>query len=183
MREALTDDIRKVAEKAAKRIAKRCWSIPEEDLHQEAVTVVLTAAKNYDPEKGPLAGYLYRAVTRHLINYVYDNGTCVSYKHRRAQLATVRSVEITDATPLASDEDILEITAAARWRAAVSSRVASLAGEDAALVVAVLIHEAVPAEVSRAAGVPLLRVLGAVGRVREAMAEDPALITLWSEAP
>jgi DNA-directed RNA polymerase specialized sigma24 family protein len=181
--EALTPETLKIAEKAAKRIAKKCWSVPAEDLHQEAITVVMTAAKNYDPEKGPLAGYLYRAATRHLINYVYDNGSPVNYKHRRAHLAEVRSTEITEALPLVSDTDVLADAERTSWREAVVARVSILAGDDAAVVVAVLINESQPVEVSRATGVPLLRILGAVGRVREAMADDTALMTLWSEAP
>jgi len=178
-----TKELLSAAAKAANRVAKRCWSVPVEDLHQEAAALALTAVKNYDPAKGALGGYIYRAASRHLINFVYDSGTCVGYKHRRTLLADVRSVDLADASSLASKTDTEAEVASARWRASVRARVAELAGEDAEAVVLCLIDDNTPTEASRRVGAPLLRVLHALGRVKEAMPEDETLINLWRDAP
>ncbi len=175
-------DIEAVAKKAAGKIGRRCWSVPQEDLAQEGLLVAMTAQKHYDPEKGPLLGYLYRAVTRHLINYVYEAGSPVTYKHRRSELGTVRSAEITELSPLMADVDTAAEVAQIEWQNAVLSRLLDLAGADG-YVVTCVVNDTLPTEVAKRTGRKLMTVLTAVGRLREVMAEDETLKYLWSEGP
>jgi DNA-directed RNA polymerase specialized sigma24 family protein len=177
--------ITELARKVADRIATKCWSVPREDLRQEAVAVALVAQDNFDPAKGELRGYLHNAIARHLINYVYDAGTIVSYKHRRALLKEIRSAELKEVAAMATapEDAPVEQVMLARWRVQVVARVTELAGQDAAAVVPCLLDDATPMVAAKASGLPLSRVLVAVGRVREAMSEDATLSQLWKEMP
>lgn len=181
MRNEMTSELSDLPRKVADRIASKCWSVPREDLRQEAELVALTAAKNYDPEKGDLRGYLYGAISRHLINYVYDAGTPVSYKHRRSMLKDIRSAELKEVSATAAPDDVFADVEYARWRVRVIARAEVLAGEEAPAVIPCLFEDATPADAAKKFGLPLMRVMEAVGRVTEAMQEDREMISLYQE--
>lgn len=177
LRATVGDLPRQVADK----IARRCWSVSRADLRQEAEVVALRAVEHHDPDKGDLRGYLYGAVSRALINYVYEAGSPVSYKHRRAELKDTRGSELKETS--AVDEDGGDRPAIAIWRVRVVARAAELAGADAPAVIPCLFEDASPMEASVRTGVPLGRVLAAVGRTRDAICEDPVMRQLHEEGP
>jgi DNA-directed RNA polymerase specialized sigma24 family protein len=175
------DVLRAVAHQVADKISQRCWSVPREDLRQEAVMIALHVLPKFDARKGELRGYVYGAVNRHLLNYVLDAGTIVAYKHRRSVLKELRSTELKEVVATADAVGAAAVDVL-RWRAQVTDRVRVLAGDDAAVVLPCLLGDTTPSAVAQAAGVPLRRVLVAVGRVREAISEDPTMKQLHEES-
>lgn len=170
-----------VAHQVADKISRRCWSVPQEDLRQEAVMIALKVYPRFDAEQGDLRGYLYGAVNRHLLNFVLDAGTIVSYKHRRSVLKDIRSTELKEVASAADDDQAASVDLI-RWRSHVWQRIRIIAGPDADVVLPCLLGDTAPLEAARRACIPLSRVLIAVGRVREAISEDPTLQQLHQEA-
>lgn len=168
----------------ADKLSRRCWSVPRDDLRQEAEAAALHARTHYNPEKGDIRGYLYRSVARHLTNYMWELGSPVSYKHRRSELRAVTSVDVEKAASIA--DPTLDHGAALEreeWRTAVVVRATVLAGPEAMLVGPCLFGIRTPLEVSRQTNVPLMSVLEALARVRELIGDDPIMAQLYAEIP
>lgn len=178
------DDASDVPRLVADKLARRCWSVSRDDLRQEAEVAALHMRTMYNPEKGDLRGYLYRGLARHLTNYMWEQGSPVSYKHRRNELRATASVDVDKAAGIADPAlDVEDEVARIRWRARVMERVAELAGDDTELVAPCLVDAGTPMAVAKAMGVPLLQVLEALSRVRDLISEDPVMQTLYGEMP
>lgn len=168
----------------ADKLARRCWSVTRDDLRQEAEVAALHMRTLYNPEKGDLRGYLYRGLARHLTNYMWEQGSPVSYKHRRNLLRGATSVDVDKASGVADPQvDVDTDVARAVWRAKVAERLLVLAGEDAELVAPCLFDAGTPLAVAHTMGVPLLRVLDALSRVRELISEDETMQQLYGDMP
>lgn len=165
----------------ADKLAARCWSIQREELRNEAELAAITIRKNFDPARGDLRGYLWSALARHLTNYMWDNGSPVSYKHRRAELRNTRAVEVETAAGMPSTEDPGGAVAHTQWRVRVMERTVAIAGEDAMVVVPCLFEAETPLAVARARNVPLMQVLEAISRVRELISDDQEMRNLYAE--
>lgn len=165
----------------ADKLAARCWSIQREELRNEAELAAITIRQRFDPAHGDLRGYLWSSLARHLTNYMWDNGSPVSYKHRRAELRNTRAVEVETAAGMPSTEDPGGAVAQNQWRARVMERTVAIAGEDAAVVVPCLFESETPLTVARARGVPLMHVLEAMSRVRELISDDLEMKNLYAE--
>lgn len=100
----------KLANRVAKRYARRCWWMPEEDLRQEAWIAALDALKSFDPEYGTrLDGYVWCAMVRWLRGFLWRNSAPVTVPRgddrtaaaglSRAPLEYVRDVAHSGGTP------------------------------------------------------------------------------------
>lgn len=167
----------------ADKLARKCWSVTRDDLRQEAEAAALHALQHFNPEKGDLRGYLWRSVARHLTNFMWEQGSPVSYKHRRNELRNTSAVDVDKAASVADELDVVRDVGLARWRAQVLERVVQLAGEEARLVAPCLLDAETPSAVAKSCGVPLLMVLDAVGRLREIISEDETMKQLYEEMP
>ena len=179
----MSDDVNNVPRMVADKLARKCWSVSRDDLRQEAEAAALHARKNYDPEKGDLRGYLWRSVARHLTNYMWEQGSPVTYKHRRNELRATSAVLVEKAHHIADPINVVENVQYALWRVRVMERASELAGADAELIAPCLFEKQTPLAVAKARCVPLLRVLEAVGKVRAAISEDTEMRQLWEDAP
>lgn len=181
---ARPDDASDVPQLVADKLARRCWSVSRDDLRQEAEVAAIHMRTLYRAEKGDLRGYLYRGIARHLTNYMWEAGSPVSYKHRRNELRATSSVDVDKASGIADPTlDVEGEVTQVRWRARVLTRLVELAGTDAELVAPCLLEAGTPLEVAKALNVPLLRVLDALGRVRDLINEDAEMQQLYRDAP
>lgn len=177
-------DASDVPQLVADKLARRCWSVARDDLRQEAEVAAIHMRTLYNPEKGDLRGYLYRGIARHLTNYMWEAGSPVSYKHRRNELRATSSVDVDKASGIADPTlDVEGEVSLARWRVRVMDRAVELAGSEAELVAPCLFDAGTPLDVAKAMKVPLLRVLDALGRVRDLISEDPTMRQLFEEMP
>ncbi len=168
----------------ADKLARRCWSVSRDDLRQEAEVAAIHMRTLYVPERGDLRGYLYRGLSRHLTNYMWEQGSPVSYKHRRNELRGAASVDVNKAVGIADPTlDVEGEFTTERWRRYVTQRIKKIAGADAELVLPCLLEAGTPSDCAKATGVPLLQVLEALARVRELISEDEALQQLYGEMP
>ncbi len=169
----------------ADKLARRCWSVSRDDLRQEAEVAAIHMRTLYEPAKGDLRGYLYRGIARHLTNYMWEQGSIVSYKHRRNELRATTSVSVDKAVAIADPAvDVEGQTMAATWRLRVVDRVMELAGKRWGELVAPCLFDAgSPLDVAKAQGVPLLYVLETMGKVRDLINDDPVMKNLYTEMP
>lgn len=165
----------------ADKLAARCWSIDRDELRNEAEAEAIKIRQRFDPAHGELRGYLWSALARHLTNYMWDNGSPVSYKHRRAELRNTRAVEVDKAAGMPSTDDTGGAVAVTQWRARVMGRTVEIAGSDAPVVIPCLFEAETPLAVARAHGVPLIHVLEAMARVRDLISDDHEMRALYAE--
>ena len=184
----INDEVKDVPRLVADKLARRCWSVSRDDLRQEAEVAALHMLKNFDPAKGDLRGYLYRGLARHLTNYMWEQGSPVTYKHRRNELRAAHAAPEEAAAHVAGEVDVQADVSCAVWRTRVAQRVMVLAeqegeaaGFDPEHVVPVLLGEATPLSVAETHALPLLPLLEAVDQVQRAAQVDPVMIRLKNE--
>ena len=181
--------------KVARRYHSKCPWFSAEELAQAAWPDVLVALDSHDEARASLAWFVAEVARRAMLRHVFALGSCVSgTKHRPDVVAHVRRVPAYSqdpgspldgarALPAAPDDPERDVGEAA-WRAEVRARVQAVLGAaGAAFAFGVVTGEHTPADVAAHHGVSLGRAKEASRAVRAALLADPALYTLWKDAP
>lgn len=71
-------EMQAVVDQVANSYARRCWWAELDDLKQEAWGAVLSAHKSWQPTRGPLRPYIYRAAALALRRWTLNNSSPVS---------------------------------------------------------------------------------------------------------
>lgn len=173
----------RVARKAAKRYARRCWWADVKDLEQEALLATVKAAGTFDPSVGvPFAGYAWRAAVLALKPYLWKQSSPVSASWNDMldrKLAGVQRAEVDTTVPEEKDTPDDELDRR-RWCEEVWKR--ALAHDPSGgLAVAVLLNGEKSADVAARHGVPVQTVYNATTRTKARIAKDPDLWNLWTQ--
>lgn len=178
----MIDAVIKVARKAARRYARRCWWAEVEDLEQEGALAALRAAKSWDPAVGvPIEAYLWRAAVVAMRTSLWKNSAPVSAPGKK--VSELRGAHRADLipeehfAPSTPDSLIEEATRADEVFFEVVDAVGH--GPDSMLGIEVLLGEKKAREVASARGVAVERVYRAAQEARRAVAEDRACYELW----
>jgi len=172
-----------VVEEAARRYAARCWWADLEDLRQEAWSAVLQAKTTHDPAKGELTGYAWQAAIYALRALVWSQSSPVYAPRKKLPaLAGMHRAEMSTDMP-APQVDLVDQLHTLRMMAEVIPRVQELAREGrlAEEVSRVLLGGERPSVVAREAGLPEWHIWKATAKVRQRIAEDPAIQALVHE--
>lgn len=173
-----------VAERVARRYARRVFWAEEDDLRQEAYAVALTACRSWDPAVGvPLAAYVWRACVLGLRSHLWRSSAPVAETDHR--LHTLRGVH---RAPL-EEALLVESPTAARpdeacWREEVREQVSYVLARgqvDARLALPVLAGELPARMVAQRFDVPVVRVYRTVRRARLLLENNALLYTLWQD--
>jgi len=145
----MKQEMQSVVEQVAGSYARRCWWAELDDLKQEAWGAVLSAEKSWQPARGPLRPYIYRAAALALRRWTLNNSSPVSAPWRdvnglrgllRAPVEEVAGVPV----DVVSVEVVLD-------SGRLSRRLDSATGTDEE-VLPIVLGEASPLAISRRTG-------------------------------
>lgn len=135
---AVERDLKDVVESVARRFARRCWWVDEDDLRQEGWRAALAALRRFDVDRAPTGSvkpFVRPAVQRYVVDYLLQNTSPVSARdygpERRNLIGLSRApVESADGPDerTAEGEVIIE-----RWRATVLVRLREVVDDPAIL--------------------------------------------------
>ena len=195
----MNQELDDVACRVARRYARRCFRVDEEDLRQEARVAIteMLSRKTFDPSVGvPLSAYAWRVAVLRLKHYLWKTKSPVTGPAGNDDYGTtlrgLRGVS-TDALELAPPESVVlhpdaRREAAEREAWELRTSVALLdaldeSGDDAAVAWRVLYHEEKPRAVAADLGIPVQHVYRVVCRARRKVRENYELYKLWKELP
>lgn len=110
-------------------------SIDPDELIQQGWSVALAALQNYQPDKGPLGGYLFTAVRRQLGNHITQAGCPVSihgdWENRRGQFKAASieaAIELATPEPNPEQSQLAQdrLIAAALWQSRFDAAIDSM---------------------------------------------------------
>jgi len=172
-----------VAQKAARRYARRCWWADVKDLEQEATLATVKAARTFDPTVGvPFAGYAWRAAILALKPYLWKMSSPVSASwgdmlNRKLAGMHRAEVDLTIQDERTLQDDELDQR---RWCEQVWKRAVAL-DPSGGLAVEVLLMGEKSSDVAERHGVPVQTVYNATTRAKARMTNDKELWELWTQ--
>lgn len=180
----MKQEVMRMARRAARRYARRCWWADEEDLVQEATTAALHATRPdgpFDPECGvPVGAYVWRTCILHLRAYLWRQSSPVSETgHKLATLHGVHHTELTE-TSATTDIDAFVLLSEKEWTEKVRAQLDYLFDKDVKgkLVARVLLDEEKPEYVAHEAGVPVQDLYRLTKKAKRSIADNAFLFHL-----
>lgn len=173
----------KIVERVSCFYACRVWWIDQRDLKQEAWLTVLTCDRPEFTDEH-YRRYTYRAVSKSLSRYCWEQSSIVSTHHAGKQLAGIHRVPLEDATlvdPTNPEMELLKKEAAMLvpyLREKLRQRLTQLVGADAPCVeeaILVLVEGEKPRDVADRTGVKKAQLYNCTKWMKKQAMADPAV--------
>ena len=168
-------ELTEVVRRVASRYQARCWWADLDDLKQEAWVAVLEAKETWDPNFGvPLHGYVWRAASRRLGNYLWEQSVPVSAWKRHGNLlrgvkrASVEVLDHVEADPPGEAERVEQWWEDLSWEVAKVVR----AGHNGDVAERILLGREKPADIAEELQWPVHRLWRATHRARKRIRND-----------
>ena len=177
-----------VAERVARKYARKCWWADIDDLRQEARLACTLAERNWENEVGvPLDAYAWLCAWRSVGRWLLKNSSIASAGwHSVGELANLCSVPVDEeACDLAPWADA--VLDDKRWREGVREHVLALLAwggmshTDQRLALEVLVQGRTPSEVALSKAVPVAQVNKARRRAACLVLRDLQCYRFWRE--
>jgi DNA-directed RNA polymerase specialized sigma24 family protein len=177
-----------VAERVARKYARKVWWASLDELRQEALLACFLAERTWDAEVGvPLEAYAWTCAWRSVGRWLLRNSSIVSASWGKVgDLAHLCSVPVDesahDVAPWA--DAVLDDK---RWRASVREEVLTVLAHggmseaDQRLALEVLVQGRAPSEVAQSSAVPIAQVKKARRRAARLVLQDFQCYRLWRE--